>query len=422
MTLRRLFALVPALAATLVLAPAAPAAVGGPDRAFSGDGRVVTRISGDDHVADMLVHRGRTVVVGQSIGRVGGGTDVALARYTAAGALDRTFSGDGIVTTHLRAFDRAQAVAMQGERILVAGGTDNSATGALILMRYRPNGALDRSFSGDGKVTIPIGSTGEATAVALQGDRILIAGWAKRSDVADIVVARFTASGAPDPTFGTGGQVVIDNGDNDMPAGLVVDDDRIVVGGFTVVGGGADLFALRLTADGAPDPTFAGGGLATIGVNRYDYGRAVAVQPDGAVVVGGFSYPSSSARTVPILARFTPAGAPDPAFGIGGVVVTPGIGRTEDVLLQSDGRIVTVGRARRGPRYDMSVVRYRSDGSRDPSFSGDGMAFVNFGQEDSGVAGAIQPSKRLVIAGEVIPNDASFGSKFAAARLFLGAA
>ena len=47
---------------------------------------------------------------------------------------------------------------------------------------------------------------------------------------------------------------------------------------------------------------------------------------------------------------------------------------------------------------------------------------MNFGQEDSGVAGAILPSKRLVIAGEVIPNDASFGSKFAAARLFLGAA
>ena len=44
---------------------------------------------------------------------------------------------------------------MQGERILVAGGTDNSSTGALLLMRYRPNGALDRTFSGDGKVTIP---------------------------------------------------------------------------------------------------------------------------------------------------------------------------------------------------------------------------------------------------------------------------
>ena len=188
------------------------------------------------------------------------------------------------------------------------------------------------------------------------------------------MVARFTANGAPDPTIGTGGQVVIDNGDNDMTAGLVVDGDRIVVGGFTIVGGGADLFALRLTADGAPDPTFAGGGLATIGVNRYDYGRAVAVRPDGAVLVGGFSYPGSSSRTVPILARFTPGGAPDPRSAPGGVVVMTLTGRTEDVLLQSDGRIVTVGRAQRGPRYDMSVVRHRPDGSRDPAFSGDGMA------------------------------------------------
>ncbi len=412
-----------AVAAVLGLtAVTAVAVTGDRDPAFSGDGRVISPVSGDDHAWDMVAHRGKLVVVGSSIGRVGGGTDAALLRYNANGALDRTFGGgDGVVTTHLRSFDRALAVAMQGDKILVAGATDNSSTGSLLLMRYRPNGALDKSFSGDGKVTLKVGSIGEATAVALQGDKILVAGWGKRGDIADVVLARYTIGGALDNTFGQGGTVVIDYGDNDHVEGLAVQGERIVVGGHTLLGGDLDFFAMRFDANGNRDTSFSGDGVATISTHQYDVARALAVQPDGGIIVGGFGHLGSTAKTESVLVRFATDGQPDPSFGGSGVVVTPSLSRTEDVLLHADGRIVTVGRAFRGGRLDMAVARYTVAGGLDPSLSGDGKAFVNFGREDSGVAGAILASGKLAIAGEVIPHDASFGSRFAAARILLGA-
>ena len=161
------------LAAAVIAAGGAPAsasaAPGDLDVSFSGDGKQTTDFGGADAAAAVAMQAdGKIVVAGSS------GGDFALARYGADGALDPSFSGDGLVTTDLGGTDAGQGVAIQADgRIVVAG----SSGGNFALARYTAGGGLDPSFSGDGLQTTDFGADDGATAVAIQADgRIVAAG------------------------------------------------------------------------------------------------------------------------------------------------------------------------------------------------------------------------------------------------------
>src|SRR5262249_17100916 len=132
----------------------------------------------------------------------------------------------------------------------------------------------------------------------------------------DVALARFTAAGAPDPGFGTGGKVVRDvAGRDDLINGLALQDDgKVVAAGTTDAGGGKfDVLLVRFLADGTPDATFDGDGIVTTdlgGPGDIVYG--VAVQPDDKIVAGG---QNSADMTV---LRYSPGGGPDAGFGSGG--------------------------------------------------------------------------------------------------------
>jgi uncharacterized delta-60 repeat protein len=107
--------------------------------------------------------------------------DLALARYRPSGTLDRAFSGDGKVFTSFgRERNGARGLAIDDQGRIVASGwtfdVDNTR-GAFALARYTPAGALDRTFSGDGRVTTPLGPTSSAGEVAIDRfGRIVVAG------------------------------------------------------------------------------------------------------------------------------------------------------------------------------------------------------------------------------------------------------
>jgi uncharacterized delta-60 repeat protein len=114
--------------------------------------------------------------------------------------------------------------------------------------------------------------------------RIVIVGFT--ADPFDIVVTRLRAGGRPDVAFGLEGTAEIDFGGRDMATGVVVQPDgAIVVGGITAVG--HDMAAARLLPDGRLDPRFGSGGRATIDFGETDFAHAVALQPDGRVVLAG---------------------------------------------------------------------------------------------------------------------------------------
>ena len=103
--------------------------------------------------------------------------DFALARYNPNGSLDTSFSGDGKQTTNLGdAAEGATGVAIQGDGKIIAVGSGGPDFGDFALARYNPNGSLDTSFSGDGKQTTDFGGSDGANAVALQGGKIVLVG------------------------------------------------------------------------------------------------------------------------------------------------------------------------------------------------------------------------------------------------------
>lgn len=132
------------------------------------------------------------------------------------------------------------------------------------------------------------------------------------------------APGDLDPTFGTGGKVVTDfGGPGGAHAVAILPDGKIVVAGAGLVNPGdnvTDLALARYNADGTLDQTFGAGGVVFTDLGRDESWFAVALQSDGKIVVGGgsgFAFPSSA-----VLGRFNPDGSPDTSFGTGGVVTT----------------------------------------------------------------------------------------------------
>jgi uncharacterized delta-60 repeat protein len=121
------------------------------DLTFSGDGRFTAAIAGNITITDGTAQSdGKTLVAGTIDGS--SGKDLFVARVTADGALDTSFSGDGIATVSIGtadALDASLAIDSSG-RIIVAGGTQNSFS----VLRLLSNGDLDSSFSGDGITTL----------------------------------------------------------------------------------------------------------------------------------------------------------------------------------------------------------------------------------------------------------------------------
>lgn len=229
---------------------------------------------------------GKIVAVGAAgLGQEG----FRLARYRRNGDLDPTFGvGGKVVTRYQGAVARAVAIQPNG-RIVVAGYN----VGYLALARYRPNGELDRSFSGNGMIGRGVWGI-FALAVALQPDgRIVAAG---DYDIFRIGVARFTTDGRFDPTFGGDGVVTtrvkgVEQGAN----GLVLQPTgRIVATGSSGPHEFGDptpsrFVAIRLRRNGRLDPTWGGDGKVATFFPGGAFAHGSAEQADGDIVVVGGS-------------------------------------------------------------------------------------------------------------------------------------
>src|SRR5439155_1418260 len=165
---------------------------------------VVTPIGASNDVGTAVAIDGSGSIVVAGYSYNGSNNDVAVVRYTAAGALDTTFNGTGKVTTAIGASDDVgTAVAIDGSgRIVVAGYSYNGSNYDIAVVRYTAAGALDTTFNGTGKVTTAIGAGDDVgRAVAIDGSgRIVVAGSSYNGSNYDIAVVRYTAAGALDTT------------------------------------------------------------------------------------------------------------------------------------------------------------------------------------------------------------------------------
>jgi uncharacterized delta-60 repeat protein len=299
-------------------------------------------------------------------------------------------------------------------------------TGAICVVALAAPGALDPTFSGDGKLTTSFTRTGDgASGVAIQADgKIVVAGQAggypARSRFA---LARYRPGGTLDSTFGGYGKVTTRFAWDSFAADVAVQADGKIV----VVGQANDKFALaRYNRNGTLDSTFNGDGKATTTFLPLDTAGAnsVAVQSDGKIVVAGSAWCEEKTLTCPAeedsgdvaVARYDEDGTLDASFGEDGRVTTDNGGSDAGtaVALQADGKIVVAGVVGQGFEVhgDVGLVRYQADGTLDSTFGDGGKVTTQFGA--SGATEAfydlvIQADGKIVAAGRA-------GSSFALAR------
>jgi uncharacterized delta-60 repeat protein len=253
------------------------------DPSFGTGGAVITYVGGWCEANSVaLDSRGRIVAAGYSAS--GDTQGFALARYKPDGELDPTFGSGGKVTTpmsHPGLGGPANSVAIDARgRIVVAGYSPHGSRGNFALARYRPSGALDRSFSGNGRTTTHVEGGGGANSVALDSSgRILVAGGGPQS--ANFALARYKGNGALDRSF-EGGKIVL--GFRHATARSVVIDSR----GRVVVTGGNGRFALaRYRPGGKIDHSFGGDGKVATHLKHYAGGFGAAIDSRDRIVVAG---------------------------------------------------------------------------------------------------------------------------------------
>jgi uncharacterized delta-60 repeat protein len=389
-----------------------------------------------------------------------------------AGDLDAAFAADGTVTTAFSSgdeLDRGNDVLVEPSgTILVAGFTfspppapsgggrdqpppqPQPGTGQdFALVRYRPDGSLDPSLAGTGRLVIPVANgdgNDYAEAITRQPDgKILLAGPVKTADGSyDFAVVRLHPDGKLDESFdgpsGDGNGIVRigvapANG-NDLAMSMTLFFDDIVVAGSSTTNDNPELSVIRLNSDGTLDTSFdgdsgAGDGKVIIAgttdlERAYDVETALikkakgkAPSQFGLVLTGQRGLGSSSNF---LTARIRANGTLDTSFSSDGIAVqdeAPGrIDQANAAVTQKDGRIVVAGFAERsygGGAYffDITLLRYRRNGTLDDTFSGDGIVHTRFHSGTPSLADAIlrQPDGKYVVSGWAL-GDVAVGTDF----------
>jgi uncharacterized delta-60 repeat protein len=318
-TALRLFALAPICAALLACAtPAAALSPGDPDPSFGANGVVYSALGAGPapaarYNALALQPDGKIVLAGFATD-ANGNRQVLVERLNHDGSPDSSFADGGLFLkqygTGVSGTSAANAVAVQPDgKIVVGVGATTEEYSGLIALRLKPNGELDPSFGDDGLVSTEpnpldggLSDWPSTLAIALQPDgKILLGGDSELYHAGQLLLTRLNgADGSVDSSFGDGGRLLLSLQPRDSlrpysyaNALAVQPDGKILVAGTTQMVEISELVLMRLAgADGAPDPTFGDGGKLLYGPFGEDCGaggagNAIGLQPDGKVVVAG---------------------------------------------------------------------------------------------------------------------------------------
>src|SRR5213082_1116202 len=409
------------------------------DPTFGTDGKVLTDFDHSTDIAYAVAVQtdGKLVVIGTTyINNDFSDEDFAVARYNPDGTLDETFGVGGKVQTDFPDLAAvASSVVIQPDgKIVVAGGAFPLFTfaGDFKVVRYNSNGSLDTSFGDGGIVTTTFPEGSYAFDVALQADgKIIAAGTVfvdfnpGESSNTDFALARYNPDGTPDATFGNGGQVSTDfvGLEDDAFSVLIQPDGKIVaVGSANNPATYYDFAAVRYLSNGTIDTTFGVAGKVStdFGDQNFDRARSAALQPDGRIVAAGFAISQNGGVQNFAVARYTSSGVLDTTFSRDGKTKID-FGNccqsANKVLLQSDGKIITVGYANtEDSDSDFLLARLSPRGSLDPTFGVGGKVRTSFGDLNGGANGAALQSDGKIVAVGFQATFSNQWSNFALAR------
>jgi uncharacterized delta-60 repeat protein len=328
------------------------------------------------------------------------------------GLQEKTFLTNSVVTAVCPSDEEILYSAVQSDgKLLVAGYYDNSGNLDVALVRYNTNGTLDNTFGTGGIVKTHIYDGPDyAKCVVVQPDgKIVITGY--RST--ELFVARYTAAGSLDATFGTGGITQIADATYSLCGFSIAlqSDGKLVIGGTAIdrTTYNNSLALFRFTSTGVLDNTFGNSGFTIYGAGQADYTDVAMtiVSGDKILIASLISAPDGSSAQI-AAARFTADGtALDESFGTSGVTliadpaVAFGVIYSIKIAVQSHGEIIVGGYGYSATAgYPKTLIaRLTPGGALDGTFGTGGLitGINQFGDDNCNLK--IQPDDKIIVAG-----------------------
>lgn len=319
-------------------------------------------------------------------------------------------------------FIRSGVVQSDGKIVCVGTSHDSETLGQIVVVRLLANGTIDSSFAENGITNFNPTSNGEeATSVQLQSDGMILVGYNAIGILPGVI--RLLPTGELDLNYGENGFAFVDHAVQDI---LVQTDGKLLVSGeynsqnphWWSMG------ITRLDVNGNLDSEFGINGFTYFDHSNLNgpeswttWVRSLALQGDGKIVIGGACEIQNSFYNEKFaLGRLLPNGMLDTSFGTDGRVVVDlpsDVERITKVIIQPDGKIIASGYT---DENEIAVIRMKSNGTLDSSFSNNGYVSFDFGYGLSyGTAGILQPDLKLLVGGPVYSSEGKYN--FGIARI-----
>lgn len=347
-------------------------------------------------------------------------TQFVVERYNTNGSYDTSFAIDGrVVTAFGSQHDMPQAIALQPDGKIMVVGTSLSNNYRFAIARYTANGILDTTFDGDGKVITAFGAgtSGIANFVTIHPDgKILVLG-TSGSTTTHLTLAKYNSNGSLDTSFDNDGIATntfsADDTSSSITSVLEQADGKFLVTTSAYQYGSYDqpndFVTRRYNSDATTDVSFGiNGKVATAFQAGFSNIENSVIQPDGKIVVVGYSHALSSDQNEANIVRYQSNGAIDTAFGSTGKVTTVFDSTNDEsniLLIQPDDKLIVIGTKRNhtdnGYLFkDIALSRYNSDGSLDSSFGTEGKVVSVFVQNNiNKISKAVlQPDNKIIIS------------------------
>jgi uncharacterized delta-60 repeat protein len=388
-----------------------------------------------------------------------------LFRFTADGILDSGYGDSGQFVLqgsnplYPNTLESYRSLMLSDDNVLVISRcnvTDNLM--GLIVSKVNSTGVLDVSFNGSGQ-QVPVFTTNSdrlSKLLLMSDGSALVIGTSLISEDETLgqgyayAMAKLQPNGRLDPGFGNGGKQVLDIGAAEARANTAAlgNNGKFYVGGLGTVSNN-EFVVLGLNANGSLDQSFATNGKFSMPMGTGTGGGrgviSIAIDQGNRLLVAGF-YHDGGGLYATVL-RLLPDGTLDASFGSGGKFVDAmpysqfGGEMKISVGITVDGKYVLVAgnKSTQPSQGNWRVLKLTASGSLDATFSGDGIAEIDYGNESLRLGEAIigygafvyivgtygnTTSTQKVLVGKLTPDgnlDSSFGSNgFALLNLSAG--
>jgi uncharacterized delta-60 repeat protein len=358
------------------------------------------------YAQSMLVSNGRVALAGYCTGPASSSTDFCIYRMTSSGASDTTFGLNGRAVSNFgfsSTTEKLLASAIQPDGKIVV---TNRCFGFCV-SRLNADGSTDATFGNDGTIRLPSrGYSNDATAIAFQGSKIVIAG--RCGD--EYCATRLNANGSVDKSFGGAGtgsiNIVVFSNPLYYPgvqSVLALDSNILLIGGCMNFPGFVGTCVVRLTNEGLLDTSFATNGIAraSTGLHGGQYGAdptpglfSTFVDSVSIVVAGRCGSGNLCA------ARFRADGMLDSSFGDAGLAkITKAASLASTGARQKDGKILVAGACSNGTDDDFCVGRFNADGGVDTTFGTAGIVQTAIGSGNDRASRVLVSDRSIILTG-----------------------